>query len=204
MKEFNMPQGSQEWYEIRLGKVTSSRIKKAFAADNLKLVDELIAERELGYSETDDDYVSDDMQRGKDLEPIAADEYSKLKGIELDCIGFCISDKYDWLGLSPDRFTKDRTGGLEIKSPRGKGHVRYIRMGGLPNDHKHQIYNYFLVNEKLEWLDFVSFCPNWTRKPLYIYRVNRTDIAAELVTIEAELVKFHEKFKKYESQILFA
>lgn len=203
MIEYKVEQGSQEWHELRCGKITSSRIAKVYSSTNLALVDELIAERFLKYSDNDDDFINGDMQRGNDLEPIAADEYTAKFGIELERVGFCVSDKYSWLGCSPDRFTPDRKGGIEIKSPRAKGHIMYIRMGGIPNKHKEQIWNYFLVNEKLEWLDFVSFCPNFTIKPLYVYRINRADILADLIEAESKLVAFNAKLEKYESEILF-
>jgi hypothetical protein len=41
-----MPQGSYEWYEIRLGKVTSTKLKSVIASkgDWMKVIDRLIAE----------------------------------------------------------------------------------------------------------------------------------------------------------------
>jgi len=47
-------QGTPEWHQLRCGKITSSRMKQLVKADNLSLVDELIAEQELGYYEADD------------------------------------------------------------------------------------------------------------------------------------------------------
>ena len=76
-------------------------------------------------------------------------------------------------------------------------------MGGLPNDHKYQVYQYFLVNEKLEWLDFVSYDPRFTPRPLYIHRITRNEIEAELKALEADVVKFWAKFQKYLEQVTF-
>jgi hypothetical protein len=76
-------------------------------------------------------------------------------------------------------------------------------MGGLPNEHKYQVYQYFLVNEKLQWLDFVSYDPRFTPRPLYIHRIERNDIIDELNTLEAEVVKFWAKFEKYFNQVTF-
>ena len=63
----NCDQGSHEWHQLRLGKLTGSRLKKMFAKDNLSLIDELIAEEEVGMID-DDDFVSEEMQRGIDMD----------------------------------------------------------------------------------------------------------------------------------------
>jgi hypothetical protein len=133
----------------------------------------------------------------------ASEAYSKITGHELEQVGFCTHDRLEYLAMSPDRLTPDRTGGIEVKCPSTKTHIRTIRMGGLPNDYKYQVYQYFLVNEKLQWLDFVSYDPRFTPRPLYIHRIERNDIIDELNTLEAEVVKFWAKFEKYYNQVTF-
>jgi hypothetical protein len=76
-------------------------------------------------------------------------------------------------------------------------------MGGLPNEHKWQVYQYFLVNEKLQWLDFISYDPRFAPKPLYIYRVERNEIIEELKATMDALIKFWAKFEKYHQQVTF-
>lgn len=199
MVEHKVEQGSAEWHRLRLGKITSTRVDKVFKASNLDVVDEIIAER-IAPQFDEDGYVSEEMQRGSDLEPDASDAYEAVTGIKMEAVGFITHDEYEWLACSPDRFTPDRTGGIEIKCPSTKKHVRYIRMGGVPNEHKRQVEQYFLINEKLEWLDFVSYDPRFTAKPLYIYRVHRADV--DVTGVLAELVKFWGKIEKYYQQVI--
>lgn len=200
MIELNLEQRSPEWFKARLGKITGTRLKEIFKADNLPLIDEMIAE--IISEQFEDNYVNSSMQRGIDLEPIVKEYYELLKEIKIINIGFCLSEENDYLGLSPDGFTKDRKGAIEIKCPSTKNHVKYIRMNQIPNDYKHQCYCYFLVNKSLEWLDFISFDDRFKSKIMFIHRINRSEILEELEKTEAELNKFILKFEKYYKQIV--
>jgi len=184
----NTQQGSREWHALRIGRVTSSRTKDIMKSDNLPVVDALIAERECFddhlWDALENNYESEAMKWGTD-------------------VAFCIHDELDWLGMSPDGLTADHIGAVEVKCPSTKTHVRTIRMGGLPNEHKWQVYQYFLVNEKLQWLDFISYDPRFAPKPLYIYRVERNEIIEELKATMDALLKFWAKFEKYHQQVTF-
>jgi hypothetical protein len=203
----NTRQGSPEWHALRIGRVTSSRTKDIMKSDNLPVVDALIAERECFddhlWDALENNYESDAMKWGTEQEPEAKAKYSAQTGIELIDVAFCIHDELDWLGMSPDGLTPDHIGAVEVKCPSTKTHVRTIRMGGLPNEHKWQVYQYFLVNEKLQWLDFISYDPRFAPKPLYIYRVERNEIIEELKATMDALIKFWAKFEKYHQQVTF-
>ena len=206
MIEHKVEQGTPDWHKLRIGKITSSRVAGIMKSDNLKVVDELIYERvcpDMAVWDEVDGFVSEAMQWGTDHEQEASEVYSKATGIELEQVGFCTHEQLEYLAMSPDRLTPDRTGGIEVKCPNTKTHIRTIRMGGLPNDYKYQVYQYFLVNEKLQWLDFVSYDPRFTPRPLYIHRIERNDIIDELNQLEAEVVKFWAKFEKYYNQVTF-
>lgn len=194
-------QGSQQWHELRLGMITSTRLKKLMGSTNLDLMDELIAEQELGYSD-EDDFISDDMQRGIDLEPLAIEAYEFAKSVKTEMVGMLQSDEIPLLSVSPDRLVGDN-GAVEVKCPRTKTHIKAIRQGGVPNEYKYQVLMYFLVHEKLEWLDFVSYDPRLIRKPLYIYRVERQDIAHDLEQARQACIKFIAKMEKYREEVFF-
>jgi len=200
-------QGSFEWHQLRLGKITGSRLKKMMAKDNLSLIDELIAEEQVGIAD-DDEFVSDEMQRGIDMEPLAIQEYSNITGNTVEHP--CILQSEDWpiLFQSPDGCIKGASeggfeGAVEVKCPKTKTHIKYIRMGKIPNEYKEQVWSYFLVNPDLKWLDFVSYDPRLTVKPIWIHRVTREELAEELQTAVAELEKFIAKLDKYKSEIFF-
>lgn len=197
MTEIDVIQGSNEWLTLRLGKITGTRLKDVYKSDNMKLLDLLIAE--IVSQEIEETYTNKTMQRGKDLEPIARELYCKVKDIEIEEIGFCLSDEHDFLAISPDGYTKDRKGGIEIKCPNTSTHVQYIRQNKIPSEHESQVLCNFLVNEKLEWMDFISFDPRFKERPMFIKRVYRNDILGQLEIMEAGLIEFQEKvLKNYE------
>jgi len=200
MIEIDVKQGSDEWLKMRFGKITGSRLKEVFKSDNLTLVDEMISE--IDSELIDKSFVSVEMQRGKDLEPIARSIYEQIKEIKIDEIGFCLSDSNDYLAFSTDGFTECRTGGIEIKCPSTKTHVKYIRMNQIPNEYKYQVHCAFLVNKKLEWLDFVSFDDRFKSRPMWIKRVTRQEIESVLIEDQKEIDKFIIKFEKYYKQVL--
>lgn len=194
-------QGSFEWHQLRLGKITGSRLKKMMAKDNLSLIDELIAEEQVGIAD-DDEFVSDEMQRGIDMEPLAIQEYCNITGYTVDHPCFLQSEDWPILCQSPDGYI-GTTGAVEVKCPKTKTHVKYIRMGKIPNEYKEQVWSYFLVNPDLQWLDFVSYDPRLTVKPIWIHRVTREELAEELDAAKVELIKFIIKLEQYKSEIFF-
>lgn len=200
MIEVDVKQGSEQWLKMRLGKITGTKLKEVFNSDNLPLIYKLIAE--IDSEEIEETFTTKQMQRGKDLEPIAREIYQQVKEIEIEDVGFCLSDSNDYLAYSTDGFTKYRSGGIEIKCPNTETHVKYISQNQLPNDHKYQVYTAFLVNEKLDWLDFISFDPRFKSKPMFIKRINRVDIIEDLEKTESELNKFIIKFEKYYKKVL--
>lgn len=194
-------QGSYEWFILRCGKVTGSRLKDVFKADNLSLMDELIAEQ-LTDSWEDNDYVSDAMQRGVDEEPNALDLYESLHGVKLIRDGFITCEMFPMLGYSPDGRV-GVTGGVEVKCPTSKNHVQYLRQGKLPNDYKWQVLSSFIINPHLEWYDFMSYDPRVMQRPYFIYRTTRESVLPELNKAVEDLKKFFAKLEEYKSEILF-
>jgi len=197
----NCDQGTHEWLQLRLGKITGTRLKKMLAKDNLALLDELIAEEETGLSD-DDDFVSEEMQRGIDLEPLAIQEYSNITGHEVDHPCLIQSSEWPILMMSPDGYI-GTTGAVEIKCPKTKTHIKYIRQGKIPNDYKEQIWAYFMVNPDLQWLDFVSYDPRLTKKPIWILHITRQELDEELQSVSIELDKFINKLNSYRNEIFF-
>lgn len=197
----DIQQGSYEWMALRCGKLTGSKIKEVFKSDNLSLMDELIAEQ-LTESWDDQSYVSEAMQRGLDLEPVALDKYEEITGLSLIRDGFIQCEMFPMLGYSPDGRV-GVTGNVEVKCPASKNHIKYIRQGKVPNDYKWQIYGAFIINPDLEWNDFMSYDPRVSQRPVFIYRTTREQILPELNAAVDSLRKFFIKLEDYKSEILF-
>lgn len=194
-------QGSMDWILIRLGMVTSTRLKRVFKSEYLSLIDEVIAEQ-LTEQWDDDGYISDDMQRGIDLEPLALDEYEQRSGVKLIRGGFIQSKRWPLLGYSPDGRC-GVVGGVEVKCPSSKKHIQYLRQNQVPNDYKWQVFSSFLINPDCEWYDFMSYDPRVKQKPVFIYRTTRESVQAELDQAATDLDKFFNKLQKIKEDIIF-
>lgn len=204
MKIHDVTQGSAEWLKLRVGKLTGTRLKDLMAKDNLGLVDELIAENVTNLVQ--DTYVSPAMELGIAREPIARQLYEENSNNIVEQIGFITSDKFEYLGCSPDGLISENgiyTGAIEIKCPSIKTHVKYLRQQQIPNEYKYQVYNYFLCADTIQWLDFVSYCPEFRGKNLFINRIYRKDIVKELELLEVQIEKFWKKYNEYFNQIVF-
>lgn len=204
MIKHNVEHGSHEWYELRRTKITGTTLKSILAprSEPLKMIDELIAEDVSGMSDDDDTFINDEMQRGIDLEPVAKKEYEDIMGLTVEDVGFLQSERWPHLGLSPDGLVGE-IGAIECKCPKTKTHVRYLREGGLPKEYYYQILAYFLVHEKLFWVDFISYDPRFAVRPIFIHRTNRVDLKKELIDAQSKLDKFFSEYESMKTQIIF-
>lgn len=196
-----MEQGSLEWHEMRNDKLTGTGFKNIMGADMLSVADRLIANSETGYIE-DEGYVSDEMQRGTDLEPKAIEAYEARTGSASERVGFIQSAKYPLFGYSPDGLIGGE-GEIEVKCPSTHRHVKYIRQNQVPNDYKWQIIAKFVLREDLQWVDFISFDPRFTKKPLFIYRQQRSEVLVEIAEGQVKVEKFFTKLDQLRNEILF-
>jgi len=173
MIHVDVEQGSKAWIDARLGKPTSSNFHKivtkkgALSSQSVDYACKLIAEEILGYSL--DEYVSEFMERGTELEQKAVDYYQFQTGVEVSEVGFCLTDDRK-VGASPDRLVGKR-GLLEIKCPGSEGvHVRNI-LGDVDEKHKPQTQGQVWVCER-DWVDILSFHPEM---PPALVRVERDE-----------------------------
>lgn len=207
MRIHNVDQGSIEWFDLRLAKVTGTSFKNVFGSDNLSLIDRLIAESETRESSEDEMYVSDDMQRGIDLEPVARKEYEKYTKTKVTQVGFLQHDElFDWFGLSSDGLVyikKNLVGAVEIKCPTTKIHVKRIRQNQLPNDYKYQVKAHFIVSDEIQWVDFISYDPRFLKRPLFIHRTTREEVAEEIAEMKNKMFEFQSKYYSIRDKITF-
>lgn len=194
-------QGSEDWHKIRQGKITGSKVKQIGKSTELDLVDLLIAESVV--QEIEESYTSYAMQRGKDMEPFALEAYKLATKNEIEIAGFCQSDLFDWLGFSPDALTSNNTKVVEIKCPDTKNHVKYIRMDKVPADYLPQCLLPFIVSPEIVEVDFVSYDPRFTVKPMHIITITRDSHGKEILELQEAIHKFYKKFKEYYDKMIF-
>ncbi len=179
---YDVEQRTEEWFGLRLGRLTGSAASdmlatlksKGEAAARRDLRLRLVLERLVGQSQ-EDGYVNADMQRGVDLEPVARAAYEALTGAIVNDVGFCAHD--DLLaGCSPDGEIGGYDGLIEIKCPRSATHLGYLRANAVPSDYLPQItHNLWITGA--QWCDFVSHDPRFPAPlDLFVRRVARADV----------------------------
>ena len=204
MKIIYVEQGSDEWLAMRLGMITGTRLKSAIGSPAVRktLIYELVAEQVSGMQEKV--WVNDAMQWGTDHEDEAVELYEKQTGIKTSVVGFCLSEEYKFLALSPDRLVRSGIhnkgrkfiGAVEVKCPGTKTMMKYMDEGGIPKEYMAQVTNYFLVNPDLDWLDFVIYDPRIKikEKKTTITRILRKDAGVE--GAEEALEVFRQEWKE--------
>ena len=164
------PQGTQEWLQIRLGKITSSTIHKIMSSKEnsstrTRLLQDLIFERISG-SPTKN-IVTAPMARGLELESEARKAY-ELQNEIVTLSGFIEHPTIKDAGASPDGLVGD-DGLIEIKCLNKKSHEEIIRKQILPRQYYIQIQFQLACTQRL-WCDFVAYHPD-ANQPLYVQRI---------------------------------
>lgn len=194
----NVDQGTEQWLQLRCGKITGTRFKRLFSTKWLELLDLVVSEKLTG-NLNESDYVSEDMQRGKDYEPLAAHKYSQHTGTTLYTAGFIQHPSIEFIGMSPDRLiiNSEATviGAVEFKCPNPNTHVRYIRQNKLPSEHLYQTIYPFFISDKIQYVDFVSFCPEIKQLELFIVRTHRNSVLEYLSDGNKRIDKFQDELK---------
>jgi hypothetical protein len=174
-------QGTPEWFQARLGRVTSSRAcdmlallkdGKTEAAGRRNLRVQLVLERITQQSQ-ENGYQSYDMTRGKDLEGEAVTMYEALTATLVMPTGFLAHDDL-MAGCSPDGVINDFEGLVEFKCPKAATHLEYLR-GGIPTEYYKQIQHCLWITGA-RWCDFVSYQPNFP-EPLRL-KITRVEASA--------------------------
>ncbi|MDH6199233.1 hypothetical protein M2272_005901 [Mycobacterium frederiksbergense] len=159
----HVEQRSEEWYKQRRGMVTASAVGKLITPKTVKpaanpdsrgLTMLLAAERITGY--TDPTFISDDMWRGIEDEPIARDWYSENHAPVTET-GFIVRELDGFkIGYSPDGLVGE-VGLIEVKSRRQKTQLSTFLDDQPPIEVMAQLQCGLLVSGR-EWIDYVSWC----------------------------------------------
>lgn len=185
-------QGSPEWHQIRLGKVTASRVadviartKTGWGAGRANYAAELIAERLTGT--VADSFTSAAMQWGTDNEPSARAAYQFEKNTRVGLIGFVNHPTIYDSGASPDGLVGDE-GLVEIKCPNTATHIETLIKKSIPSKYITQMLWQMACTGR-HWCDFVSYDPRLPdNMQVFIQRVPRDDVAIR--ELENEVTAF--------------
>lgn len=208
MKHYEIEQNSEEWLQMRAGKITSSNLNiimanfgKAFGEPAKKYAVQIAVEQ-LTEKYIPSPYSNQNMDEGHVKEPIARALYETETFTTVLPGGFFCNDS---LGCSPDGLIGD-SGVIEIKSVISGPHTHYDRIRRQSYDPAHLWQ--CLGNLKFtgrEWLDFVSYCDMFPDgKQLYIYRFHAEKFSAEFQKIDQRIDEFRSLIEETKSTILNA
>lgn len=169
MKIIDCIQGSEEWWEARLGFVTASNFHKVLNKRTGRglYMRKLAAERLTGLRE--ESYKNDFMEAGSETEAEARKYYETVNDCEVEQVGFVMRD--DDVGGSPDGLV-GKEGLIEIKCPLSSTHIEIILSGKMPALHIPQVQGLMWVTER-KWCNFVSYDPKMLSQPIFVVRVKR-------------------------------
>lgn len=183
-------QGSQEWKQLRAGKVTASRIadiiaktKSGYSTSRKNYMTDLIRER---FGVIDEGFTNAAMQHGTETEPFARHEYSIRNNVMVDEVDFVNHPKIAMSGASPDGIVND--GLVEIKCPNSATHFDYILEDVVPEKYKPQM-AWQMACTGAKWCDFVSF-DNRAPEGLQYFQIRYMRDEVYIQSLENEVIEF--------------
>jgi putative phage-type endonuclease len=177
----DITQGSDEWHNLRLGKITGSSFDKLLGTKSAKdkycydKANEIVT-RSLPDAAS---FNNIHMQRGNNFENVARTRYLLETFSVVKEVGIVILD--DYLACSPDGLIDD-DGLIEIKVPDSNNYFRQVLQistqgtSAIPNEYYIQMqFNMYVCGRN--WCDYVLYNPQHAINNLeiFIYRIPRDD-----------------------------
>lgn len=201
MKLIQCTQGTPEWFAARAGVITASKFSDAVSA--LKNGSPSQASRDYAYKvaveriygeTTEDTFVTWEMRRGTELEPLARIAYEAKTGNLAQESGIALTED-GLFGYSTDGFVDD-DGLIEIKSPNSARKLVEMWETGDLSEYEHQIQGGMWITGR-KWCDFIMYAPQLepVGKHLYIRRIERDDNFIE--AMESKLWEFARRVQSH-------
>jgi putative phage-type endonuclease len=186
-------QGSDEWFALKLGKVSASRISDVMAkgkgnapsVTRANYAAQLMLERVTGQKQ--ETYSNAAMQWGVEQEPLARLAYSLHIEAEIEEVAFIDHPFILRSGASPDGLV-GTDGMIEIKNPNTATHIKWALAGEVPPEHVLQM-QWQMACAGRQWNDFVSYDSRMPEgQQLFVRRLFRDNELIE--KLESEVVFF--------------
>jgi predicted phage-related endonuclease len=198
----NVEQGTPEWKYARHGVPSASEfhvvMAKGGSAESktrMKYMRKLVGERISGEFD-DEDFSSYAMERGKAMEPEAADALQERLGLALLTTGFWVRGG---VGASPDRVVAVPGNRIvELKTRKKDLQVELLLDGRVPSSHTAQIQGELLVTGA-EVLYFASYSRGL---PLFMREIEPDRVYHQ--DLQDHLGKFEDELQKMMEQVLNA
>jgi len=165
--EHSAPQGSEEWKNIRIGRVNTSDSGALVGESNFKTPEQ--TGKIIAGLETVPDNAA--MQHGHKYEPYARKWYEKQYNCKVKELGLCVCKWDITIGASVDGIVIDTDGIIEVKSPQKmykplQNYIDHVNRGWKPEaGYKDHIWKthysqmqhaMFVLNKK--WCDYIVYC----------------------------------------------
>jgi exodeoxyribonuclease (lambda-induced) len=179
----DLEQRSEEWHNVRAGKLTASSFHTLLGNSETKktLLLKITAER-ITNKCIEDNYSNEDIERGIELEDDARNNYQENTFNLVEEVGFAELDEY--VGCSPDGIVGN-DGLIEIKCPRETTFLSQVLSGRIKPEYITQMqFNMYVLDRK--WCDYVMYSETLG---LFIKRVERDEKFIEEIKICIEECK---------------
>ena len=144
--------------------------------------------------ESPENFVSDYMKRGSELEPFARKAYEMQTFNDVELGGFF--EMNEFVGASPDGLIEE-DGLLEIKCPSYSTMINYLLKQELPNEYKYQVYGQLMVTER-KWCHFFAYHPKLKFVLIKIYPDEKiiSELKTEVETAIEKVKSIVQKIKE--------
>ena len=185
-------QRTNEWFAVRLGKVTASKVsdviaktKTGYAAGRDNYMAQLVVETITGTRQ--ESFTNAAMQWGTDQEPFARGAYEAATGLTVQEVGFVNHPSIEMAGASPDGLIGE-DGCIEIKCPNTATMIDALLSETVPAKYFAQMQMQMACAGR-DWCDYVVFDPRMPAKAqMFVKRIPRDQ--PFIITMEAEIKKF--------------
>jgi hypothetical protein len=188
----DVPQNTDEWLALRLGKVTASNAATFMANDGRAFGDPAkryalqLALEQLTGKKAEHSFSNEHMERGHEQEPIARMLYEREHYCTVTNGGFYDCGAY---GDSPDGLIGE-TGVYEGKAVIAPVHFATLQRGNFDPAYRWQLVSHLDCSGR-DWCDFASYCSDFPQdQQLAVYRLHRDECQEELKRLRERRAEF--------------
>jgi len=167
----DVEQGSNEWFQLRLGSVGGSSINAVMAKGQGKLRQTLLYKLagETLTGEPADEYHARQFDRGHEFEDVARSYYESVMEVDVEQVAMIKANRVK-RHHSPDGLVGEN-GGLEIKTRAPHIYIELLETGKIPIADIRQCHNFLDVSGR-KWIDYIVYCvPEMPSCPAWIKRI---------------------------------
>ena len=188
----NVDQNSELWFDMRAGKLTSSKLGIVMAnfgksfGEPAKKYAKVIAVEQIRKAPVASSFSNDHMERGHEQEPLARTLYEQETFSTVDNGGFFCSDE---VGCSPDGLIMD-DGVNEIKCVIANIHYDNVKRQKIDPAYNWQCIGNLKFTER-DWIDFISYCADYPEgKQLFVHRGRKEEFTEQFEMIDQRIDEF--------------